>query len=65
MTDSSQVHVVYVAATNERQGWCSTCLKPSLITADIVAFGDDGLSVIAEGLACPDCGTGGGPQPEG
>lgn len=65
MTDSSRVHVVYLAATNARQDWCSGCLKSSLVTVDVVALSEEGLSVIAEESACRDCETNGGPQPEG
>lgn len=57
MTREADTHIVYVAASNVRPGWCDACLKPSMVSADVVALADDGLSVIADASECRDCGA--------
>jgi hypothetical protein len=57
-SDSEDAFVVSVAAGAIQQAWCSTCLKPSQVTVEILALGEDGFGPIGEVSGCTDCGTG-------
>ena len=54
----STTHHVYVAASEPRQGWCGECLKPAVLTFDLLAMEGDGVTKVGEVSGCPDCGTG-------
>ena len=61
MSGGADTHTVYIEPGNIRPGWCDSCLKPSMVSADVVVMDDDGLSVIADASECRDCGPGSTP----